>query len=57
VIDIVKVENILKGILWGDRCIAHLTPPTIEIDTPLELQLARYWAERQEGYLGIDRES
>lgn len=49
VIDIVKPEIIAAGGLWGDRCIAWKTAPTIEIDTPLELEIARYWAATRKG--------
>lgn len=52
VIDIVRVENIRGPSLWGKRCIGFATHPTIEIDTPFELQLARLWADHKEVSFG-----
>ncbi len=44
-IDIVRPQYVLDhpGDLWGDRCHGFITEPVIEIDTPNELEYARWW--------------
>lgn len=41
VVDIVKPKTIATGATFGTDCMAHVTPPTIEIDTPFDLEMAR----------------
>ena len=42
-VDIFKRSYVLSGDPWG-RCIAFVTPPAIEIDTPEQLRYANYVA-------------
>jgi CMP-N-acetylneuraminic acid synthetase len=45
-IDIVLPETLAKGQLWGDWCAGHITPETIEIDTPRDWEYAEWYANR-----------
>ncbi len=46
-IDIVRPQYVLDHHdLWGDRCYGFITPHVIEIDTPSDLEYAR-WAISQ----------
>ncbi len=46
-VDIVKPDYLMgHGELWG-RCIAYVTPAVIEIDTPEQLDYARWWIEQR----------
>jgi len=40
-IDIVKTDNIKKGILFGEKIMSYISPQCIEIDTKQDLTLAR----------------
>lgn len=42
VVDIIRPEEIAQGNTFGDSVMAHITSPVIEIDTPHDLELARY---------------
>lgn len=45
VVDIIRPEVMMGNptVLFGSEVIAHITEPTIEIDTPFELQMARFY--------------
>jgi CMP-N,N'-diacetyllegionaminic acid synthase len=47
-IDIIRPSEVLKHNLYGSNCIAYLTPWTIEIDTPADLEYARFLVGRRE---------
>ena len=48
-IDILKASQIRKGplLMWGQYCIAFITPPVIEIDTEDDLAYAQWWYEHR----------
>ncbi len=51
-IDLIKPSYVREtGKLWG-RCIGYITPRTIEIDTPEDLQYAEWFAWKRNGGLG-----
>lgn len=47
VVDIIRLstirENLFSKVLFGNEVVAHITEPTIEIDTPFDLQMARFY--------------
>ncbi len=45
-IDIFRVEQVLSGDLFGDRCLGFVTPPVIELDTPEQWEFAEYILKR-----------
>jgi N-acylneuraminate cytidylyltransferase len=49
VVDIVYSEQILNGATFGDSVIAYETFPTIEIDTPFDLEMAEIYYQLKWG--------
>ncbi len=45
-VDICKASQLEYGNLWGDRIFPFVTPRTVEIDTPEDLEYARFKIER-----------
>ncbi len=46
-IEIVKVSQVLKDDLWGDRCIGFVTPKVIEIDCEDDFRYAEWWIKNR----------
>lgn len=40
--------DILRGPKWGNRVLVYITPRVIEIDTPEDLEYARWWHQKKE---------
>jgi CMP-N-acetylneuraminic acid synthetase len=48
-VDIARVEEVLRGNLWGDRVYGFVTPWTIEIDTPEDWERAEWFISQKKG--------
>lgn len=46
-VDIMRSEIVLAGSLWGRGRYAYVTPRTVEIDTPEDLQYAEFIAQKE----------
>ena len=53
VVDIMRKSTLLLGMTYGDRVLGWITKPTIEIDTPHDLLMARLWHAYCEGQTEI----
>ncbi len=55
-VDIMRPSVIRQGATFGDNCFGYLTPWTVEIDTPADLEYARFLAikENKHAPLQID---
>ena len=45
-VDILRPQVILKGSLHGDKRLGFITPNVVEIDTPEELEYAKYLIDK-----------
>ena len=46
-VDIIRPSAIRRGEVYGNNCFGYLTPWTVEIDTPTDLEYARFLAQRR----------